>query len=138
MLFRSLRQLVQEGSVKIIGARGRRVELPRSVVGLLDEILKNMQVGKAVSIVPEHQQLTTQRAANLLGVSRPFMVRLVEEGKLPFHMVGSHRRIYLKDLLAYRKRRDEERHDSINRMARMEMEAGTYDNVALPEGAQER
>ena len=135
---RALRQLVQEGSVKIIGARGRRVELPRSVVGLLDEILKNMQVGKAVSIVPEHQQLTTQRAANLLGVSRPFMVRLVEEGNLPFHMVGSHRRVYLKDLLAYRKRRDEERHDSINRMARMEMEAGTYDKVALPEGAQER
>ena len=97
-----------------------------------------MQVGKAVSIVPEHQQLTTQRAANLLGVSRPFMVRLVEEGNLPFHMVGSHRRVYLKDLLAYRKRRDEERHDSINRMARMEMEAGTYDKVALPEGAQER
>ena len=135
---RALRQLVQEGSIKIIGAKGRKVELPRSVVGLLEEILKNMQLGKAVSIVPEHQQLTTQRAANLLGVSRPFMVRLVEEGKLPFHMVGSHRRVYLKDLLAYQKRRDEERHDSINRMARMEMEAGTYDKVVLPKGAQER
>ena len=135
---RALRQLVQEDSVKIVGAKGRRAELPRAIAGLLDEILKNMQAGKAVSIVPEHQQLTTQRAANILGVSRPFMVRLLEEGELTFHMVGSHRRVNLKDLLAYKKRRDEERHDSINRMARMEMEAGTYDKVVLPEGAEER
>jgi excisionase family DNA binding protein len=136
---RALRQLVREGSVKIVGAKGRRrAELPRAVAELLDEILKNMQAGKAVSVVPEHQQLTTQRAANLLGVSRPFMVRLLEEGELTFHMVGSHRRVYLKDLLAYKKRRDEERHDSINRMARMELEAGTYDKAVLPEGAEER
>jgi excisionase family DNA binding protein len=135
---RILRQLVQEGSIKLVGSKGRRAELPFAVVGLLDEILKNMQAGKAVSIVPEHQQLTTQRAANLLGVSRPFLVRLLEEGHLPFHMVGSHRRVYLKDLLAYQKRRDAERHDAINRMARMELEAGTYDKVVLPEGAEER
>src|ERR1022692_4006437 len=95
---RTLRQLVQAGPIKLVGAKGCRAELPGAVVGLLDEILKNMQAGKTVSIVPEHQQLTTQRAANLLGVSRPFMVRLLEEGKLPFHMVGSHRRVYLKDL----------------------------------------
>ena len=135
---RTLRQLVQEGSVKIVVAKGRRAELPRVVAGLLDEILKNMQAGKAVSIVPEHQQLTTQRAANLLGVSRPFMVRLLEEGELTFHRVGSHRRVYLKDLLAYKKRCDEGRLDSTNRMARMELEAGTYEKIVLPEGAEER
>jgi excisionase family DNA binding protein len=135
---RALRQLVQQGSIKLVGARGRKAELPSAVVGLLDEILKHLQAGRAVYIVPEPLQLTTQRAANLLGVSRPFMVRLLEEGKLPFHMVGSHRRVYLKDLLAYQKRRDEERHDAINRMARMELEAGTYDKVVLPEGAEER
>ncbi len=134
---RALRQLVQAGSVNVVGAKGRKVPLPGAIVGLLDEILKNMQAGKAVSIVPEHQQLTTQRAANVLGVSRPFIVRLLEEGRLPFHMVGSHRRIYLDDLLAFKKRRDEERHASINRMACMEMEAGTYDRVVLPEGAEE-
>jgi excisionase family DNA binding protein len=134
---RTLRQLVQAGPIKLVGAKGCRAELPGAVVGLLDEILKNMQAGKAVSIVPEHQQLTTQRAANLLGVSRPFLVRLLEEGHLPFHMVGSHRRVYLKDLLAYQRLRDAERHDAINRMARMELEAGTYDKVVLPEGAEE-
>lgn len=129
---RALRLLVQEGSVKVIGSKGCKVELPRSVAGLLDEILKNLQVGKAVSIVPKQQPLTTQRAANLLGVSRPFLVRLVEEGKLPFHLVGSPRRVYLKDLLAYQKRRDKERHASINRMARLEMEAGTMTTSPFP------
>jgi excisionase family DNA binding protein len=135
---RALRQLVQAGPVNVVGAKGRKILLPHAVIGLLDEILKNMQAGKAVSIIAEHQQLTTQRAANILGVSRPFMVGLLEEGKLPFHMVGSHRRVYLKDLLVYQKRRDRERHDAINRMARMEMAAGTYDKVVLPEGAEER
>ena len=121
------------------GEKGRKLPLPGVVAGLLDEILKNMRAGKAVSIVPEHQQLATQRAAaNLLGVSRPFLVRLLEEGKLPFHMTGSHRRVYLKDLLAYKTRRDKERHDSNVRMARMAMEAGMYDRVVLPEGAEER
>jgi len=100
-------------------------------------ILKNLQAGKAVSIVPEHQQLTTQRAANILGVSRPFLVRLLENGDMPFHMVGSHRRIYLRDLLDYKRRRDAARHEAINNMAKAEMEAGTYDKVVLPEGAED-
>ena len=134
----ALRQLVQAGSVNVVGAKGRKVPLPGVVASLLDEILKNLQAGKAVSIVSEHQQLTSQRAANILGVSRPFMVRLLEEGRLEFHMVGSHRRVYLQDLLTYKKRRDEARHDAIVRMARMEMDAGTYDKVVLPEGAEER
>lgn len=135
---RELRQLVKQGPVNVVGAKGRKVQLPRPVVGLLDEILKNLQAGKAVSIVPEHQELTTQRAANLLGVSRPFMVRLLEEDKLPFHMVGSHRRVYLKDVLSFKAKRDKERHASIVRMARMEKKAGTYDKVVLPPGAEDR
>ena len=135
---KTLRQLVHDGSVKLVGTKGRKVELPGPVAVLLDEILMHMQAGKAVSITPEHQQLTTQRAGNLLGVSRPFMVRLLEEGQLPFHMVGSHRRVYLKDLLAYKKRRDKERHAAIGRMARMEMEAGTYDKIVPIEGAGEK
>ena len=100
-------------------------------------VLKNLQAGKAISIVPEHQQLTTQRAANILGVSRPFLVKLVENGDIPFHMVGAHRRIYLRDLLDYKRRRDASRHEAINKMALAEMEAGTYDKVVLPEGAED-
>jgi excisionase family DNA binding protein len=97
-----------------------------------------MQDGKAVGIVSEQLELTTQRAANRLGVSHPFMVRLLEERKLLFHMVGAYRRVYLRDVLAYQVKRDKERHASIIRMARMEKKAGTYDKVVLPPGAEEK
>ena len=134
---RELRRLVQSGGAKLVGPDGRQIPLPEPVHDLLLMILKNLQAGKAISIVPEHQQLTTQRAANILGVSRPFLVGLVEKGEIPFHMVGSHRRIYLRDLLDYKHWRDSARHEAINNIARAEMEAGTYDKVVLPEGAED-
>jgi excisionase family DNA binding protein len=134
---RDLRRLVQEGGAKLVGPDGREIEIPEAVHELLLLILKNLQAGRAISIVPEHQQLTTQRAADILGVSRPFLVRLLENGDIAFHMVGSHRRIYLRDLLEYKRQRDAARHEAINNMARTEMEAGTYDNVVLPDGAED-
>ena len=132
-----LRRLVQAGAARLAGPDGRQIELPDTVQDLLLKILKSLQAGKAVSIVAEHQELTTQRAANILGVSRPFLVRLLEEGHIPFHMVGSHRRIYLRDLLAYKHRRDSGQHEALDRLAKAELEAGTYDKVFLPEGAEE-
>jgi excisionase family DNA binding protein len=134
---RELRGLVQEGGTKLVAPDGRQIEIPEPVHDLLLAILKNLQAGRAISIVPEHQQLTTQRAADILGVSRPFLVRLLENGDIPFHMVGSHRRIYLRDLLEYKRQRDQARHEAINNMARAEMEAGTYDRVVLPDGAED-
>jgi excisionase family DNA binding protein len=134
---RKLRQLIRHGDVRLVGPDGNALALPETVRALLFVMLKNLQAGDAVSIVPEHQQLTTQRAADILGVSRPFLVGMLERGEIPFHMVGSHRRIYLRDLLAYKKDRDAARHEAINRMAKAELEAGTYDKVVLPEGAED-
>ncbi len=134
---RDLRRLVQQGAAKLVGPDGHQIALPQPVHELLLIILKNLQAGKAVSIVLEHQQITTQRAANIIGVSRPFLVGLLEGGEIPYHMVGSHRRVYLRDLLDYKRRRDAARHDSINRMAQAEVEAGTYDKVVLPDGAED-
>lgn len=131
---RILRRLVQRGSAKIV-ASGESVELPATVRTLIAEIARNMEVGKSVSVVAENHELTTQRAANLLGVSRPFFVRLLEERKLPFHRVGSHRRVYLADLLEYKAKRDAVRHNAIKSLAREDAEAGTYDTVVLPKGA---
>ena len=134
---RDLRRLIQRREARLVGPDGREIAIPEPVHELLLLILNNLQSGNAISIVPEHRQLTTQRAANILGVSRPFLVRLVEDGDIPFHIVGSHRRIYLRDLLDYKRRRDAARHEAINDMARSEMEAGTYDSVVLPEGAED-
>lgn len=96
-----------------------------------------MEAGKTVSVVAEHHELTTQRAANILGVSRPFLVHLLEDGQLPFHRVGSHRRVYLADLLEFKAKRDRARRAAIKRLAREDMAAGTYDTVILPAGAQD-
>ncbi len=133
---RTLRRLVQHGSAKLVGNGGESVEMPATGRTLLAEIARNMEAGKAVSVVAENHELTTQRAANILGVSRPFLVRLLEEHEVPFHMVGSHRRVYLVDLLTYKSKRDRARHDAINRLALDDVAAGTYDTVILPEGAQ--
>jgi excisionase family DNA binding protein len=134
---RDLRQLIQSGDAKLVGSDGRQIALPQPVHDLLLVILNNLQAGKAISIVPEHRPLTTQNAAGILGVSRVFLVGILEDGEIPFHMVGSHRRIYLRDLLDYKRRRDAARHAAIDDMAKAEMEAGTYDKVVLPEGAED-
>lgn len=134
---RDLRRLIQQGDAKLVGADGRQIALPQTVRDVLLTILTHLQAGKTISIVPEHRQLTTQSAADILGVSRPFLVGLVENGAIPFHMAGSHRRIYLSDLLDYKRRRDAARHEAIDNMASAEMEAGTYDKVILPEGAED-
>jgi excisionase family DNA binding protein len=77
--------------------------------------------------------LSSQDAADLLGVSRQYMVRILEDGKLPFHRVGTHRRISLQNLMAYKKERDRQRQEALDQMAREEVQAGTYDVFVLPE-----
>lgn len=84
------------------------VTVPRQAFELFLEVLGQMANGNAVTIVPVHAELTTQQAADFLNVSRPFLVGLLEDGKLPFRKVGTHRRIMFADLAGYR-RRDEER-----------------------------
>lgn len=124
--------LRREGSARLIGKGGEpAIELPDAVYELLLRILDGMQQGKAISIVPVMQDLTTQQAAALLGVSRPFFVKQLESGALSFHLTGTHRRVYLKDLMAYKEHRDRERRDALDQMAKEAEDMGLYDKVLL-------
>jgi excisionase family DNA binding protein len=80
-----------------------------------------------VAISSDAHEMTTQEAATFLGVSRQFLARLLDQGKIPFHRAGTHRRVYLQDLLSFRKERDLRRHEAIEQMARDAVEDDVYD-----------
>jgi excisionase family DNA binding protein len=90
------------GLMKVGGVAPTTVELPAAAARLLKELLREMAAGHAVTLVPTETEITTQQAADLLNVSRPFVVGLIDEGKLPARMVGPQRRVMLADVLAYK------------------------------------
>jgi excisionase family DNA binding protein len=95
-------------SLRLYLAGEREVPLPRHFTTLTLEILTEVGQGCSVSIGTGEGELTTSEAAELLNVSRPHLVKLIEEGKIPFHKVGTHRRVYRKDVLEYKARQHEE------------------------------
>jgi excisionase family DNA binding protein len=103
----------------IVDEKGEQksVTIPSSAYRLLIDILSEMSMGNAVNVTPIHAVLTTQEAANILNVSRPFFVKLIENGQIPFHKTGSHRRVYYKDLLEYKAKIDSERHRVLDQLS---------------------
>jgi excisionase family DNA binding protein len=86
--------------------QAHQVELPTSALQLLMDILEALAEGNAVKVVPVHAELTTQEAADLLNVSRPHLIKLLESGELSYHKTGKHRRVRFADLMDYKTRRD--------------------------------
>jgi excisionase family DNA binding protein len=130
---RSVSQLLRRGSPTLVGAKGEHATLPAPLYDLLKDIVRNLEDGRSLVLMPEERQLTTQRAAELLGMSRPYLIRLLDAGEIPYHLVGKHRRIALRDVLAYAKRRAEGRRAALDTMSRDAFEAGLYDKATMPE-----
>ncbi len=106
----------------LLSSAGERIELPESAIEALKLIIEVMAHGRSITLVPHGKELTSQEAADILHVSRPHLIKLLDRGEIPFHRVGAHRRIRIEDVLAYRDRRDAERDAALNDLARLSEE----------------
>lgn len=102
------------------------VPLPAAAVELLAQMLSQLARGKAVTIIPIHSEMTTQQAADFVGVSRPHLVKLLQQKEIPFRKVGAHRRVRVEDLLAYKKREDTARQKTLDELAEESQKLGLY------------
>lgn len=123
-----LKQLNSEQPEIEIEETSEKIKIPLSALKLLGDILKAMGQGKLISIVPVATEVTTQAAAEILGCSRPHLVKLLENGKIAFTKVGKHRRIKFDDIMNYRKQMKEQQKQNIIDIINLDEETGLYDS----------
>jgi excisionase family DNA binding protein len=127
-LISSIEQLKSDQVEIEIEESGEKIILPLKALNLLGEILKAMSQGKPISIVPLATEVTTQSAAEILGCSRPYLVKLLEEGKIEYTKVGKHRRIKYEDVIDYKKKMKEEQKKRLIEIIHADEDLGLYDS----------
>ncbi|MEH2269687.1 MAG: helix-turn-helix domain-containing protein [Nostoc sp.] len=118
---------VQGSQAKLVGANGEQIIIPDSIYQVLLQIVHAMASGKAISIIPQKQELTTQQASELLNVSRPYLIKLLEQGDIHYIKVGSHRRVRFDDLMKYKQQRDIKRREGLKELTLFLQDEGFYD-----------
>ena len=115
--------------IEVVAADGNKypVNIPAAAYHLLVDALIQMAQGHAVSLIPIQAELTTQEAANLLNVSRPYLIKQIELGEIPHHKVGKHRRIHFNDLMVYKDRIDLATAQGLDEMVAISQALGLYD-----------
>lgn len=138
VLIGEIEQHVQDGgAMYIVSPDGQKTELPGRLFDILAHAARVLARGQGLTIAPQDAQLTTQEAADFLGISRPTLVKYLESGRIDFDKVGRHRRVMLTDLIEFQARGRAERQASLRRNARGGQEAGMLDVVYEPNGGGE-
>jgi excisionase family DNA binding protein len=127
------RQFRAGGSMTLTSASGQVVELPGELFDIVRQVSEILASGRGVTVAPHDTQLTTQEAADFLGISRPTLVKLLTEQRIPYGTVGRHRRVLLKDLVDYQARSRAERQAALRQLARTNQESGMLDLVYRPD-----
>jgi excisionase family DNA binding protein len=117
----------QGPEVQLVTSSGERVALPPSVRKLLTQAVHELAAGKAVTVLPLDAELSTQEAADMLNVSRPYLIKMLEAGEIPFRLVGLHRRMTLDDVLHYKAERSKRTRALLDQLTRESQEMGLYD-----------
>ncbi|MGA8428930.1 MAG: excisionase family DNA-binding protein [Candidatus Sulfotelmatobacter sp.] len=120
---------LREAEAKLIGPDGKTEILPNNLYSFLLRLLADLRAGQSVTILQNRHELTTVEAGKILGVSRQFLVQLLEKGEIPFHLVGTHRRIYVRDMIAYKAKRDTSRRKTLDDLAKQEFAKGDYSRI---------
>ena len=116
-----------EGDLKLVAANGQQAIIPESLLRVLRQVVPFLVQDRIVTLIPLGKELTTNQAAHLLNVSRPYVIKLLEEGAMPYTLVGTHRRIRYRDLLDYKRRADAEQQQALEDLTRLSEELGLYD-----------
>lgn len=112
---------------RLVASTGEEILLPESVYNALRQVIHAMASGQAIIIVPHDREMTTQEAADFLNVSRPYLIKLLEQEEIPYIKVGSHRRVRSQDIMAYKKQRDAQRRKHLNELTAFLQDEGFYD-----------
>ncbi|WP_375515465.1 helix-turn-helix domain-containing protein [uncultured Nostoc sp.] len=118
---------VKGSQAKLVGANGEKITIPEPIYQVLLQVVHAMASGQAISIVPQEQELTTQQAAEYLNVSRPYLIKLLEQGDIHYIKVGSHRRVRFDDLMKYKQHRDTKRREGLKELTQFLQDEGFYD-----------
>lgn len=113
---------------QLVGPKGEKIAIPESVFYVLERAVEVLARGDSITVVPVGKEVTTQQAADLLNVSRQYLVRLLDEGRIAFRRTGKHRRLRIEDVLAFKEKRDKDRRAGLRELTRMTREFGGYDN----------
>jgi excisionase family DNA binding protein len=114
---------------RLVGPSGKSIPIPESLFYALERVAEVLARGDSITIVPVGKEVTTQQAADVLNISRQYLVKLLDAGQIPFTKTGKHRRLRIEDVLSYKEQRDRDRKAGLDELTRMSEEFGGYDEL---------